>query len=124
MTAELDRWFAGRPASREIFDVVAGRIDALGPSEVSVGSQISFGLKRKFAWFWLYNVTKSDPDGVPHLMLALHRAVDIDQVRNVSQIGKHRWNHQIVLRTVADARSDWLGDLLAEAHDYGAGGAG
>ena len=49
------------------------RITALGPSETTVGSQISFGAKRKFAWFWLYNVTKKNPNGVPHLMLAIDR---------------------------------------------------
>ena len=74
---------------------------------------------RKFAWFWLYNVTKKNPNGVPHLMLALDHDLGSHHVREVAQVGKSRWNHQIVLRTLADARSDWLGDLLDNAYRYG-----
>ncbi len=118
---ELDEYFDGRPESSKIFDILVGRITALGEVEVTVGSQISFGRKRKFAWFWLYNVTRTNPNGVPHLMLALDRELKSEHVRNVSPVGSKRWNHQIVLRSAADARSRWLGELLALAYSYGEG---
>jgi len=35
------------------------------------------------------------------------------------QVGKHRWNHQIVVRTVDDARSPWLGRYLPLTYEYG-----
>ncbi len=47
--------------------------------------------------------------------------VDSDHVRNIEQIGKRRWNHQIVVRTLEDARSEWLAKLIRLAFDYGAG---
>ena len=115
----IDAYFEGKPKSHAIFRIVADRIAALGPAEISVASQISFGGSRKFAWFWLYNVTRSKPDGVPHLMLALDHRADSDRPRSVSQVGKNRWNHQVVLRTRAEARSRWLGELLELAYAYG-----
>lgn len=118
---ELDGFFEGRPESRKVFDILVERIDALGGAEISIGSQISFGLRRKFVWFWLYNVTKKNPSGVPHVMLALDHERDSKHVREVNRIGKHRWNHQIVLRTEEDVRSDWFGEYLSRASEYGNG---
>jgi hypothetical protein len=118
---ELDEYFEGRPGSRTIFDILAGRINALGDAELTIGSQISFGRQRKFAWFWIYNVTMKNPSGVPHLMLALDRERNSERVRTVSQIGKNRWNDQIVVRTEDDARSRWMGEYLALAYEYGGG---
>jgi hypothetical protein len=115
----VDDFFAGKPETLRLFKTIAARIDALGPSEVSVASQISFGFNRKFAWFWLYNVTKRNPNGVLHMMLAIDHRIDDPHVRNISQIGKGRWNHQVVIRSSEDAMSAWLGDLIEEAYGYG-----
>ena len=120
MTArELEQYFEGRPDSAAIFDILAKRIESLGGADLTIGSQISFSRRRKFAWFWLYNVTKKNPSGVPHLMLALDRESPDDHIRLITQVGKNRWNHQIVVRSKADARSKWLGKLLAAAYEYG-----
>ena len=118
---ELDEHFENRPESRRIFDILADQFEKLGEAEVTIGKQISFGRQRKFAWFWLYNVTIKDPNGVPHLMLALDHERPSEHVRDVSQVGKNRWNHQIVVRTESDARSRWLGQYLALAYEYGGG---
>lgn len=104
-----------------MYRVVAARLKELGYRTRTVGKQISFGNARKFAWFWLYNVTKSNPSGVLHLMLALDHAVDDPHVRDVSRIGANRFNHQIVVRTMEDASGEWLADLIAEAHRYSTG---
>jgi hypothetical protein len=117
----LEQYFEGRPESAKIFDILADKIERLGGAEVTVGSQISFGRKRKFAWFWLYNVTKKNPSGVPQLMLALDHERSSEHTRLVTQAGNKRWNHQIMVRSEADARSEWLGELLALAHKYGDG---
>lgn len=113
-------YFEGKPETYEIFEAVRSQIDSHGPSDVEVKSQISFGVNRKFAWFWLYNVTKMNPNGILHLMLALDHRVDDSHVRAISRIGKSRWNHQIVVRTLDDARSGWLGELVEHAYTYGA----
>ena len=112
-------YFDGKPEALEIFEIVADKIAAVGPSKMTIGSQISFGKGRKFAWFWLYNVTNKNPNGVPHLMLAIDHQVDSDHVRSTEQISKHRWNHQIVVRSKDDAKSTWLSDLITLACGYG-----
>lgn len=117
----VDEYFAGKPETRQIFDAVAARIAACGPSDVEVKTQISFGVRRKFAWLWLYNVTKKNPSGVLHLMLALNRQVEDPNVREIDQLSKNRWNHQIVIRRMEDAESDWLGELITLAYGYGSG---
>ncbi|MGH3650045.1 MAG: DUF5655 domain-containing protein [Acidimicrobiia bacterium] len=120
-TQTVDEFFEGKPKSRAIFETVAARIERQGPSTVEVKSQISFAVNRKFAWFWLYNVTQQNPSGVLHVQLALHHRVDEPRVRDISQTGRNRWNHQVVIRTLDDARSVWLGDLLEQAYAYGGG---
>jgi hypothetical protein len=119
MAESVDEYFEGKPGSRAIFDQIADHIAAVGQAEIHVASQISFGVNRKFAWFWLYNITRKNPDGVPHLMLAMDHEVDDPHVRDVAHIGKTRWNHQIVVRTIEDAASVWLKRLITEAFDYG-----
>lgn len=114
----IDSFFDDKPVSRQVFDAARATIEAAGPATMTVRTQISFGNDRKFAWFWLYNVTKTNPNGVLHLMLAIDEPIESKHVRNVEQIGKARWNHQIVLRTVADAESRWLEDLVQRAHRY------
>jgi len=118
--SEIDEYFEGKPDTHEVFLAVEERILGLGPSNLEVKTQISFGVNRKFAWFWLYNVTGKNPSGILHLMLALDHDAGSPHVRDVSQVGKSRWNHQIVIRTLENARSDWLGDLLEQAYRYGA----
>jgi Domain of unknown function (DUF5655) len=115
----VDDFFAGKPETFQQFRTIANRIDALGPYQVTVGSQISFAVKRKFAWFWLYNVTKKNPNGVLHIMLAIDHRIDDPHLRDISQISRRRWNHQVVIRSSADARSAWLGKLIEPAYRYG-----
>lgn len=121
MDKEIAGYFDGKPGSASIFDAIVDAVGEHGTFDVEVKSQISMGCKRKFAWFWLYNVTKKNPDGVPHLMLAIDRAVESDHVRHAEQISSMRWNHQIVVSSVDAARSDWLSELIGLAYDHGSG---
>jgi hypothetical protein len=86
---------------------------------VVVGSQVRFGARRKFAWVWLYNVTKKNPSGVLHLMLRLDHRVDDPGIREITQVSKNRWNHQIVVRSVEDAGAPWLQELIDRACAFG-----
>lgn len=120
-TRTVEEYFKDKARSLEIFRIVSEQVASVGPADMTIGSQISFGRSRKFLWFWLYNVTQKDPNGVPHLMLALDHEVESDRVRNVDRVGKQRWNHQVVLRTTSDASSPWLAELIALAYAYGGG---
>ncbi len=49
----VDDFFRDRPASRQLYEAVAGLIDEIGPTERSVTkSQIAFRRARPFAWVW------------------------------------------------------------------------
>lgn len=76
MHEAIEKYFEGRPTTHRIFKAVHDHVETQGPFETSVGSQISFGGKRKFAWFWLYNVTKKDPNGILHAMFRMDRRMD------------------------------------------------
>lgn len=50
----LDEFFAGRDASRQIFDSLRSAIERLGPVEIRVTkSQVAFRRRRAFAWVWV-----------------------------------------------------------------------
>ncbi len=46
-------------------------------------------------------------------------AVEPSDIVVGSQIGKHRWNHRIILRTPEDARSAWLDEFIEPAYQHG-----
>lgn len=119
MDKVIAAYFVGKPDSFEIFKAVYEQVRSLGPFDVTVRSQISFGVNRKFAWFWLYNVTRKNPNGILHMMLRVDRKIGDPHIRNIEQIGKNRWNHQVVVRTLRDAQSKWLHQLLKGAYEFG-----
>ncbi|MEV0335068.1 DUF5655 domain-containing protein [Nocardia sp. NPDC050717] len=118
--AAIDAWFAGKPHSREIFTVLRELIDACGPARVTVASQISFGNARKFAWVSLYNVTGRNPEGTVQIMLAIDEEMAGDPVYRVTQVGRSRWNHLVVVHSLAEARAPELAVLIAAASRFGA----
>jgi len=115
----IEKYFEGKPKTKEIFEAVNQQVRPLGPFEVSIGSQISFGAERKFAWFWLYNVTQKNPNGILHTTLRIDERIDDPHIRAITQISKNRWNHQVVVRTLKDARSAWMQRLLGAAYRFG-----
>lgn len=119
MEEEIEAYFEGKPDTFKIFNAVYEQLHSIGSFDVSVKSQISFSVNRKFAWFWLYNITQTNPSGIFHMMLRVDRKIDDPHVRNIDQVSKNRWNHQIVIRTLNDAESQWLRALLEAAYQYG-----
>ncbi len=119
MDKAIEAYFDGKPDTFKIFGAVYEQLQSIGPFDVSVKSQIGFSVKRKFAWFWLYNVTLSDLNGILHTMLCIDRGIKDSHVRNIDQISKNRWNHQIVIRTLPEAESQWLRGLLEAAYSFG-----
>lgn len=102
--AAIETFFAGKPHSLEIFTVLRELIAADGPAELSVASQITFGLARKFAWVSLYNITGRNPEGTVQIMLAIDEEMARPPVYRVNQVGRSRWNHLVVVHSVAEAR--------------------
>ncbi|MFC9999865.1 DUF5655 domain-containing protein [Nocardia sp. NPDC127526] len=112
-------YFAGKPRSYEIFSVLRALIEEQGDCAMSVGAQISFGARRKFAWIWLYNITGANPQGTVQIMLALGEPHEGPPVYRVTPIGKSRWNHLVVVHTLDEARDPRLAALIGAAHRYG-----
>jgi hypothetical protein len=112
-------YFANKPTSYKIFTLLRAGIKAQGDCKMTIESQISFGAKRKFAWIWLYNITGTNPEGTVQIMLALNKKVDEPPVYRVTQIGKKRWNHLIVVHSIAEAKHPALTTLLQAAYTYG-----
>ena len=119
MDDAIEAYFDTKPETYEIFKAVFRQVGSLGPFEVTVASQISFGVRRKFAWFWLYNVTRKNPSGILHVSLRMDEPVEDPNIRAVTQISKNRWNHQIVVRTLNDAKSAWMRRLLEASYGFG-----
>ncbi|MEV6217607.1 DUF5655 domain-containing protein [Nocardia sp. NPDC051833] len=112
-------FFAGKPHSHEIFTVLRELIAANGPAELSVASQIGFGVARKFAWVSLYNVTGRNPEGTVQIMLAIDAEIAGPPVYRVNQVGRARWNHLVVVHSLAEARARELRVLIAAAYRFG-----
>lgn len=113
-------FFTGKPHSLEIFTALRELIAATGPAELSVASQISFGVARKFAWVSLYNVTGRNPEGTVQIMPAIDREFAGPPVYRVNQVGRARWNHLVVVHSLAEAWARELQVLIAAAYRFGA----
>ncbi len=121
MEEGIEACFEGKPETYKIFNAVFRRLQSLGSFEVSVRSQISFSVERQFAWFWLYNVTRKNPNGILHTTLRMDERIDDPHIRAITRIGKNRWNHQVVIHTLKDANSAWMRRLLEAAYRFGSG---
>ena len=124
MDEEIAAYFEGKPDTYELFKTILARLQTLGPFEVTVASQISLGIDRKFAWFWLYNVTKKNPSGILHTMLRIDRRLEDPNVRNIEQVTKNGWNHQIVIPRSITHRADGSGICWKRPTVSGAGSPG
>lgn len=50
----IEGLFSGRPEALKLFYVVKQYIESLGPVKIeAMKTQVSFGVKTKFAWVWL-----------------------------------------------------------------------
>jgi hypothetical protein len=114
----IEDYFLDKPISRAIFQEISNFISGLGNFDMSISKQISFGVKRKFLWFWLYNVTQKDPNGTPHLMIRLDEHHEDPHIRQTEQISKNRWNHQIIVSSLEQAQSAWLRKLIQKAYEF------
>jgi hypothetical protein len=112
--AQLDAFFAGRPASRGLFEAVRAAVDAAGPSDVRVGrSQVAFRRRVGFAHAWIPGrYLRSDVPLV--LSLALRRHDPSRRWKEVVEPRPGRFTHHLELRDVAEV-DDTVRAWIAEA---------
>jgi uncharacterized protein YdeI (YjbR/CyaY-like superfamily) len=115
-----DDLFIGRPAASALFGIVRSYIQSLGPVTVErTKTQISFGVKRKFAWVWLPQMwIKKHPEDSLVLTIGLDRRIDDVKIKEVVQPYPGRWVHHIVLEKETDFDED-IKKWLAEAYRFG-----
>ena len=115
----VDAFFAGRPASRALFDAVCASMVGIGPFEVrATKSQIAFRRRAGFASAWVPgDYVRSDVPLV--LTIGLRRRDRSPRWKEVVEPRPGRFTHHLELRDGADVDDQVLG-WLTEA--WGAAG--
>lgn len=114
----IEQLFAGRPAARALFDAVKRSIESLGPVTVAVTkTQVSFGVKMKFAWVWLPQMwTKNRPEESITLTFDADHEIVHPRIAAAVEPRPGRWTHHVVIEREADLDDDvlaWLRDAYA-----------
>lgn len=104
MTADpaVDAFFAGRPASRALFDAVRACADTVGPYTLRASkSQVAFRRRVGFAFVWVPgDYVRSD---VPLVLgVGLRRRDPSPRWKEVVEARPGRFTHHLELRDVAE----------------------
>ncbi|MCU0640797.1 MAG: DUF5655 domain-containing protein [Candidatus Margulisbacteria bacterium] len=116
----IKQFFAGRPASYRLFQLVKKQLKALGPVKIEVRkTQVSFGTKRKFAWVWLPQmwIKKRLADSIT-LTFALPRRVRHRQIAEAVQPRPRHWTHHVIIEKPSDLGREvrqWLKEAFAQS---------
>ncbi len=114
----LERLFEGQPGSLKLFEAVRSYIESIGPVEIDVTkTQLSFGLKTKFAWVWLPQMwIKKRPFNTITLALDLDHKVKDQRIREAVEPRPGRWTHHILIDSEKDLDNKvkgWLREAYA-----------
>lgn len=105
--------FEGRPEAFKLFKEVEKYIRKIGPVEIEAAkTQVSFGVKRKFAWVWLPQMwIKKRPEESIVLTFGLPRKVKHSQIEEVTEPRPGRWIHHILIDKPEDINKNVIGWL-------------
>ncbi len=108
----LDEFFSGYEESRELFDALLEKVQAIGPAEMRITkSQVAFSRERAFAWAWVPDRYLSGGHAPLVLSVSLGRRDDSPRWKQVVEPAPDRFMHHLELRDRAelDAEVDrWL----------------
>ena len=107
--------FSAKPKTAAFARQIVRQIDALGPTKKDLKAQASFAIKRKFLWLWTYGHTA---DGTLYMTVLLDHPVESDQFHYVKQVGPHRWNHHVVVKSHDQIKAPAVRDLLAAGYAF------
>jgi hypothetical protein len=120
----IEGFFADRPESFRLFEIVRTYIESLGPVTVeAMKSQISFGSKTKFAWVWLPQIwiKKRSEKGIT-LTFDVGRHIVDARIEEAVEPRPGRWTHHVIIEREADLDESVRG-WLREAYESGQRGA-
>jgi hypothetical protein len=109
---DLDRFFAGQPLSRRLFDAVLRAMDPIGPVTLRVTkSQVAFRRRRAFAWAWMPRQYLRGDLAPLVLTFGLLRRDASPRWKEIVQPVKGRFTHHLELNTEGDIDAEvrsWL----------------
>lgn len=113
-----EKLFAGRPGAFRLFGIVRRYIESLGPvKEEAAKTQVSFGVKTKFAWVWLPQLwIKKQPDESITLAFDLDHPVKDPRIKESVEPRPGRWMHHAVIMKEEDF-DDKVRSWLQEAYN-------
>lgn len=118
-SVSVQEFFADVPLGQEVYDVLAGVVDGLGPATVRVTrSQVAFRRRTGFCWVWLPGMYLHSPAAPVVVSLALGRCDDSPRWKQVVQVTGRRWMHHLEVHHVADLDAEvagWVAEAYAEA---------
>ncbi len=116
---ELEDFFHGQPASRELFEAVREAVEAIGPAEMRVTkSQVAFWRRRPFAMVWMpeqYLRRKAAP---LVLTLSFRRRDPSPRWKSIVEPAPGRFTHHLELYSTGDIDEEvrgWLKEAWGEA---------
>lgn len=113
MREKLRNFFSKSPGSLPLYEALEKTILGFEGVKTDIGkSQVSFGVKRKFAWVWLpVRKVSGRPDTYVVLTFGLgHRIADTKIVQSVEPY-PGRWTHHVIIGNTEDVDDDvkrWL----------------
>lgn len=116
----LKSFMAGKPQALALAGALREYLESLGPvREQMMKTQISFAVRRKFAWIWMPAMwVKNRPPDCVALTFVLDRRIDDALITQAVEPRPGIWTHHIVLTGTADFDSrckQWL----RQAYQYG-----
>ena len=116
----IESLFEGYPRSLALFQHVRRYIDSLEAVKVEASkTQVSFGVKRKFAWVWLPQMgIKKQPQDSLVLTFSLPRRVEDPRIKQAVEPRPGRWTHHVVMLREADFDDrvkEWLRESYSRA---------
>jgi hypothetical protein len=116
---QLDRYFAGQPRSRELFDRLLQKAESLGPFTLRVTkSQIAFRRRIAFAWAWIPGLYLRGNLAPLVLTVGLRRRDASPRWKEVVQPARGRFTHHLELNSQAEIDAEvqsWLREAWAAA---------
>ena len=108
----LDEFFAGRDASRRIFDAVRAAVNAAGPAELRVSkSQVAFRRRTAFAWTWLPDAYLGEGHAPLVLTLPFRQRDPSPRWKQIAEPYPGRFTHHLELHRFEDVDDEvraWL----------------
>ena len=115
----LDDFFAGHPASRQIFAALSAAIANIGPADLRVTkSQVAFRRASAFAWAWMPGMYLHGKTAPLVLSVSLRRRDESPRWKEIVEPAPGRFMHHLALYSPAEIDGDvlrWLQEAWEQA---------